>query len=384
MNVRRVATLVVKEWREIVRDRVFFLLAFIMPVAWMVVFGYGMNMDVVNLPVAILDQDRSSMSRDYADHFINSRYFSFKGYLADPHEADRLLRAGKLRVVIVIPPRFHEELASGRTVAVQAILDGTFAYRVRGIAGYVDAITRDANQAIQTRQLADRFGIPPARAQVIVQPIRLEVRYLYNQALRSVWSIAPTLIMFTMMIAPAVLTSLAVVREKETGSIYNIYASTVTRAEYLIGKLLPNVMISTVNVVVLWLIALLHFGAPFKGDPLFFFIASITYVTCTCCIGFLVSMLVHTQSAALLITMILAVVPAVQFSGMFTPVAFLPPSSALLAHLFPPMYYNNIVQGAFMKGVGWQVLWADVLILATYAAALLLASYLAFRKRVSS
>lgn len=384
MNIKRVVTLVVKEWREIVRDRVFFLLAFIMPVAWMVVFGYGMNMDMVNVPTAMLDQDRSAMSREYANHFMHSRYFSFKGYLKDMHEADRLLRAGKLRVVIVIPPRFQQELKAGRTVAIQTILDGTFAYRVRGIAGYVDAINRDANIAIQIRQLGEQYGIPPAPARVMVQPIHLEVRYLYNQALRSVWSVAPTLIMFTMMIAPAVLTSLAVVREKETGSIYNIYASTVTRAEYLVGKLLPNVMISTVNVVVLWLIAALYFGAPFKGSVVFFFLASVAYVACTCCIGFLVSTLVRTQSAALLITVILAIVPAVQFSGMFTPVAFLPHMSMLIARVLPPMYYNNIVQGAFMKGTGWSVLWLDVLILVGYAALLLLASYAVFRKRVSS
>lgn len=384
MNLRRVWTLIVKEWREIVRDKVFFLLAFIMPVAWMVVFGYGMNMDMVNVPTAVLDQDRSAMSRAYAEHYMNSRYFSFKGYLSDDHQAERLLRAGKLRVVIVIPPRFQEELQSGRTVAIQTILDGTFAYRVRGIAGYVDAINRDATSALRVRQLGERFGIAPAKARVMVQPIHLEVRYLYNQALRSVWSVAPALIMFTMMIAPAVLTSLAVVREKETGSIYNIYASTVTRAEYLIGKLLPNVMISTVNVVVLWLIAALHFGAPFKGDVLFFFVASVAYVACTCCIGFLVSTLVRTQSAALLITVIIAIVPAVQFSGMFTPVAFLPHASMLMAHLFPPMYYNNIVQGAFLKGTGWSVLWTDVLILVAYAAGLMLSSYLVFRKRVAS
>lgn len=384
MNLRRVVTLVVKEWREIVRDKVFFLLAFIMPVAWMVVFGYGMNMDMVNVPVAVLDHDRSAMSREYAHLYMHSRYFSFRGYLADAHEAEKLLRAGKLRVVIVIPERFQEELKAGRRIAIQTILDGTFAYRVRGIAGYVDAINRDATSAIQVRQLGEHFGIPPAKARVMVHPIRLEVRYLYNQALRSVWSVAPALIMFTMMIAPAVLTSLAVVREKETGSIYNIYASTVTRAEYLIGKLLPNVMISTFNIVVLWLVAAVYFGAPFKGDAVFFFVASVAYVACTCCIGFLVSTLVRTQSAALLITIILAIVPAVQFSGMFTPVAFLPHSSMLLSHLFPPMYYNNIVQGAFLKGTGWSVLWIDVLILVAYAGALLLASYLVFRKRVAS
>lgn len=383
MNTKRVITLVVKEWREIVRDKVFFLLAFFMPVAWMLVFGYGMNMDTVNVPVAVVDHDRSAMSREYTNHYINSRYFSFKGQIS-AHEADRLLRAGKLRAVIVIPPRFEQELRAGRSMAIQTILDGTFAYRVRGIAGYVDAINRDVNSALHTRQLIDRLGISPARADVMTQPIHIEVRYLYNQALRSIWSVAPSLIMFTMMVAPAVLTSLAVVREKETGSIYNIYASTVTRAEYLLGKLLPNVMISTVNVALLWLIATLHFGAPFKGNALFFLVASIVYVTCTCSIGFLVSTLVRTQGSALLITVILAIVPAVQFSGMFTPVAFLPHASYLLAHLFPPMYYNNIVQGTFLKGTGWAVLWTDVLVLAAYAAGLLLTSYAVFRKRIRS
>ncbi|MGE5622083.1 MAG: ABC transporter permease, partial [Bacillota bacterium] len=122
-------------------------------------------------------------------------------------------------------------------------------------------------------------------------------------------------------------------------------------------------------------------GAPFKGGLLFFFVASVIYVACTCSIGFLVSTLVKTQGSALLITVILAIVPAVQFSGMFTPVAFLPDSSRLLAHFFPPMYYNNIVQGAFLKGTGWPVLWIDVLVLAGYTAALLAAAYVLFKKR---
>jgi ABC-2 type transport system permease protein/ribosome-dependent ATPase len=191
----------------------------------------------------------------------------------------------------------------------------------------------------------------------------------------------PALVMFTLMLATPLLTALGVVREKETGSIYNIYSSTLSRAEFLTGKLLPYVAISLVNVWVLWLMAVTPFQVPFKGSLLFFFAGSVLFVLCGTGIGLLISLLVNTQMAALLITMVVALVPTLLFSGLLVPVSSLSRGAQFQAHLFPAMYYTDIVRGSFLKGVGLDVLWIDLLALALFATGLGLMTYRLFTKR---
>lgn len=382
MNRQRLLAVAYKEWREILRDRIFSSLAFLLPIILMLVFGYGTTQDVENVPLAILDYDRSAMSRDYAQHYIDSRYFDFKGYLSSIQEVDRLLVAGKIRVAIIIPERFQENLMEGRSVAIQTLVDGTFTPAVRTIQGYLDAINSGVNGELQVGYLAHRLGIPVERALVMLQPIKLEVRYLYNQEIRSLWDVAPALIMFILMLTAPLLTALSVVREKETGAIYNIYASTISRTEFMAGKLLPSTLISLVNAVILWLIATFHFGAPFKGNLLFFFIATLLFIVCASSIGLLISLLVRTQQAALLISVVLGFIIGIQFSGFIIPVSSLTGPNYVMAHLFPAMYYNTVVQSTFLKGLGLAALWWELVVLVVYTAVLLGVCYLLFHKRI--
>lgn len=381
MNVRRIVVVASKEWRETTRDRMFLSLAFLIPIVWMVVFGYGLVLDVDHIPFVVLDRDHSALSRDYLYRYQQSRYFDFKGHLASERDVDRLLAAGTIRAAIIVPEAFQERLLAGEPVGVQTLMDGTFPLRSDITKGYVIAINSAFSQARLVDHLARTRRMPPERAQELVQPVRLEVRYLYNQEVKSAWSIAPSLVMLVLTLSPPLLTALGVVREKERGSIYNIYSSTVTRLEFLVGKLAPYVAISAVNVVVLWLMAVYLFGAPFKGSPVFFFAASLLFILCTTGIGLLISMLVNTQQAALIITILLSIVPTINYSGMLVPVSSLSHGTQLLAHLFPAMYYTEIVRGVFLKGVGLDVLWLDVLVLAVYAVALRVVGYQLFRKR---
>jgi ABC-2 type transport system permease protein len=381
MNGKRVLAVAHKEWREIIRDRIFCALAFLMPVMLMVVFGYGMSHDVQDLPFAAVDDDRSDMSRDYIRHFTDSRYFRFKGYLQSTREADRLLANGMIRILIVIPPRFQEQLAKGRAVQIQTLLDGTFTQTIRTAAGYVEAINGDANAELQVRYAARRLNLPPQRAEVLLQPVKLEVRYLYNQEMRSIWAVAPSLIMLILTLMAPLLTALGVVREKETGAIYNIYSSTVSRAEFLAGKLLPYTLISFINAIILWLIAVYYFRAPFRGSLPFFALATLLYVVCTSSFGLLLSLLVRTQQAALMISVMLSFMIVGQFSGIFTPVSSLTGASLDLAHLFPPMYYNDVVEGVFLKRLGFAALWWDAVVFIIFTGVVLALSHTLFRKR---
>jgi len=381
MNFGRVLAVAHKEWHEILRDRIYFLLAFILPPLLMLVFCYGISQDVENVPFAVVDYDHSSMSRDYAHHYIVSRYFDYRGHLGGMQDADQLLANGNVGLVLVIPERFEEQLFSGQPAAIQALVDGTFPQRARTVQGYIEAINAIASGELQVVYVSKRLGVSTTRALQLLQPLRLEVRYLYNPELRSVWSVSASMMMFILIMTAPLLAALSVVREKETGSIYNIYASTIRRAEFILGKLLPNVLISFLNAMVLWLMAAWYFGAPFKGSIPFFLLATLLYVICTSSLGLLISMLVRTQQAALMIAVILSVIIALQFSGMLTPVALLTGPNWLLAHLLPAMYYQNVVLGAFLKGSGWAVLWPEALVLAVYSVAVLGVVVLLFRKR---
>jgi len=381
MNIRRVRVLAFKEWREIVRDRMFFSLAFVVPSILMLVFGYGIVLDVEKLPFAVLDQDRSEMSRDYLHKFISSRYFDYRGDVKNERELTPLLANSDIRLAIIIPANFQKNLKAGRAAPVQTLIDGTFPFRAQTAKGYVIAINAATNAKLMTQWIALKQGMPNERAAAFVSPVQLELRYLYNQELNSRWSAAAALIMFILMVTPPFLTALGVVREKENGSIYNIYTSTVTRGEFLLGKLLPYIGISIINVFILWFMATMLFGAPFKGDPFFFLFASIVYVVCTTGIGLLVSLLVQTQVAAMIMTAIITVVPSVLYSGLLIPVSSLEAVAQIEAHLFPAMYYTNIVLGSFIKGVGLDILWGDVLMLIIYASVLWLISFFLFTKR---
>jgi ABC-2 type transport system permease protein/ribosome-dependent ATPase len=384
MNLRRVATVASKEWRETLRDRMFFLLAFLLPILWITIFGYGLVQDVENIPFAVVDRDHSALSRDYLYRFIESRYFSFQGYLPSEKEADALLQSGKIRAAIFVPEKFEERLLAGQPVGTQTLIDGTFPLRTDITKGYVIAINNAFSEERLVDYLSRRSGISVEQAEAQVRPIKLEVRYLYNEEVRSTWSMVPALVMFTLMLSSPLLTALGIVREKETGSIYNIYSSTVTRIEFLAGKLLPYVLISWVNALVLWVMATLWFGVPFKGNLLFFLAASLLFVLSGTGIGLLVSLLVRTQIAALLVTMVASMLPTILYSGLIVPVSSLSPGSQIQAHLFPGMYYTNIVRGTFLKGVGFEVLWVDVLALAVYAAVLRIVGYRLFTKRPRS
>ncbi len=381
MNFRRIVALAYKEWREILRDRLFFTLAFVVPASLMLIFGYGLTLDVEHIPFAVVDLDKSAMSRDYLHRYIDSRYFDYQGDVVSERELAPLLADSRIRLAIVIPPRFQENLMAGRAVAVQTLIDGTFPFRTASSKGYVVAINAAYNGELLGAYVSRRFGVSAATAKALVQPVGVQLRYLYNQEVKSVWTIAPVLMMFVLMIAPPFLTALGVVREKENGSIYNIYSSTVTRGEFLIGKLAPYIGISGINFLVLWLMATGLFGAPFKGDPLFFFLASLIYVTCTTGIGLLVSLFVRTQVAAMMLTVIVTIVPSVLYSGLLVPIASMDPAGQFEAHLFPAMYYTDIVLGSFLKGVGLEQLWGKVLALLIYAAVLWTVSFLMFHKR---
>jgi ABC-2 type transport system permease protein/ribosome-dependent ATPase len=381
MNARRIRAVMAKEWRETVRDRIFLLLAFLLPVLWLVVFGYGLVIDVEQIRVVAVDRDRSALSRDYLSRFMESRYFDFVGYLDSERDVDELLRTAKIRAAVIIPDRFAERLLAGEPAAVQTLLDGTFPLYTDIAKGYIVAINTAFTGDLLAERLSRVYGMTREQADRAARPVRLEVRYLYNEEVRGTWSQVPALIMFSLMLASPLLTALGVVREKESGSIYNIYSSTVSRGEFLTGKLTTYLLIAMANVLMLWAIAVWLFDVPFKGSLLLFAVASALFAMVSTGIGLVISLLVQTQMAALVITIVVSTVPTFIFSGLMVPISSMSPGGQFQAHLFPSMYYTNILRGSFLKGVGWNVLWTDVLALGVFAVVLRVWGYWLFTKR---
>jgi ABC-2 type transport system permease protein/ribosome-dependent ATPase len=381
MNLQRIVAYAWKEWREITRDRLFFSLAFIVPPLLILLFGAGLSLDVEHIPFGIVDQDRTAQSRDYAARFASGAMFDLKLQTDTPEVLDRLMADGSIRAALIIPSGFGARVVAGKPAEVQTLIDGTFPSRALTTKGYVAAINAQANLDHVAELLAQATGTTVDAAHTRITPIRLEIRYRYNEAVKSIWSIGPKLLMVILMISPPFLTALGVVREKETGAIFNLYASNLSRGEYLLGKLAPYVAISFLNAWVLWLIASLGFGVPFRGSLPFFALASAVYVLCTTGIGLLVSVLTRTQIAAMIVTTIVTVVPAVLYSGVLIPIPSLSGAGRWIAHALPAMYYTDIVTGCFLKGSGLAELWPKLLVLVFYSITLFLLGYRLMSKR---
>lgn len=384
MNSRRLGNLVVKEWRELIRDRIFFSMAFLLPPMMMLLFGYGMSQDVQNVPFAILDYDHTKLSREFSQHFIDSRFFRFKGYLRSEEELERRITSGEVRFVVTIPERFQQRIYAGLPADVQTILDGTFLITIRSTRGYVNAVAAAAGAAIQTEYIAAHAGIPMAQAAERMQPLRVEARYLYNQQLRSVWGIAPLLIMVILMWASPMLMAISVVRERESGAIYNIYSSTITRAEFLVGKMTPVAGVCLFNCFVLWLLAVLYYQTPFRGSFSCFAVAALFFSLSVTALGLLISVVVRTQLAALMVSIMLGSIIASQYSGINVPISDLTGMNYWLAHLFPAMYFTDVVEFVFLKGGGWPEVWMEVGALALYSGAVFAVCYRFFHKRTAA
>lgn len=384
MNLRRVTALALKEVREITRDRLLFSLAFLLPPLMMVVIGFGVNTDVREIPIVILDFDRTQFSRELSHKFKDSQYFDFKGYVDHEREIQRLITDNKARAAIVIPPRFDERLRAGQTVRIQTIIDGAIPTRAETVGGYVSSVIASFSSQQVIEHVARSHGITPSAASALANPISLQTRFLYNEAMTSRWIIGPGCIMTVLAFIPPILASVGVVREKENGSIDNVYSSTLTRPEFVLGKLIPYVLISSISFFVLFATSLLVFQVPFRGSPLAFSVTGILYVTCTTMMGMIISFFVRSQIAAVILAVLVTLIPTLQYSGMIVPLSSLSETGQIQARLLPASYFFEAIQASFLKGTGFAGLQGSIAALLIYSIVLYMLCCLKFSKRPKS
>jgi len=363
-----------RETVELLRDPIRLAFAIFGPIILMLAFGFGISFDIENLSLAVFDQDDSPESRVLAQGFEGSRYFSVQPPIQSTEDAERRLRSGDTQIVIEIPPGFGRDLTNGRRPEVNATVDGAMTFRGQTAKNYVEGVVR--NEAAQLAYAAKRPGTRDAW-----NPDDIQLRFRYNQAFLSVNALVPGVIMLMLCIIPAIMSAIAVVREKETGSIANFRSTPITRLEFLLGKQAPYVAVSMFSFFCLVLMALFVFWVPLKGPFWVLLVATVIYVFATTGFGQLISSFVKTQVAAIFMTAILSVVPAVNFSGLLSPVSSLSGPAKITGLWFPSSWYQQVSVGVFAKALGMDKLWPNLIAMLAIGFAFLILSLLLLRKQ---
>lgn len=349
-SLRRLFSYSRREALELRRDPVRSTLALLGTVILMFIMGYGISMDVEDLRFAVLDRDQTVSSQGWSQNIAGSRYFIEQPPLHSYDELDRRMRDGELAVAIEIPPNFGRDIARGTPVQIGVWVDGAMPNRAETVRGYVQAMHLSWLQEMAGRQ-------PSANRDTSL--ISIETRYRYNPDVKSLPAIVPAVIPLLLMMIPAMLSALSVVREKELGSIINLYVTPTTRTEFLLGKQMPYIVLGMFNFLLLCALSVFVFGVQHKGSFLTLTLAALLYVTIATGLGLLISTFMKSQIAAIFGTAIITLIPATQFSGMIDPVASLEGPGRWIGQIYPTSHFLTIARGTFSKALGLGDLWAS-------------------------
>jgi len=331
-----------REALELRHDPLRATMALLGSIMLMCIMGYGISLDVENLKYAVLDHDQTGLSQNYALNLSGSRYFTERPPIADYAELDQRMRSGELALAIEIPPNFARDVEHGHPVEIAAWVDGSMPQRAETVQGYVQGM----HQGWLVDMATHRLG------QKVVSPATMETRYRYNPDVLSLPAMVPSVIPILLLMIPAMLTALSVVREKELGSIINLYVTPVTRTEFLLGKQLPYIVLAMLNFGLMTLLAVTLFGVPVKGSFLALAAGALLFVMFSTGFGLFTSTFTRSQIAALFLTIIATIIPAVQFSGLLNPVSSLAGVGAFIGRIYPAAYFLNITRGVFNKALG--------------------------------
>jgi ribosome-dependent ATPase len=365
-----------RETMELLRDPFRLAFAFIGPVILMFAMGYGITFDVENLKYAAFDQDKTPESRRLLESFSGSHYFSEQPPISSAAELQQRMRSGELAVAVEIPSGFGRDLAGLHSPEVAFWIDGAMPFRGETTKGYVTGLVLRYAQDLIT----ERVG-PNAASNVYLGSVNIENRFRYNQAFKSVFSMVPSVIVIMLVLIPAIMSTIGVVREVESGSIANFRSTPISKVEFLLGKQFPYVVVGMLTFVLLVLMALVVFHVPVKGSFGALALGALVYVFSTCSFGQMVSTFTRTQVAAVFATTVLCIIPVANFSGLLVPVSSLTGTGRAIGLAFPAAWFQPISVGTFTKGLSYSDLGLNALVVAAFAVGFFTAAHILLQKQ---
>jgi len=354
---RRMWAFARREAVELIREPIRIAFALLGPIVLAIAMVNGISFDVENMSYAAIDRDRSQESQSFLDNFLSSRYFSERPPIETQAELDARLQTGELKFALVIPPNFGRDLLAGRNPEVGLWLDGANTFQAETSRNYV--------QGVVTNFLAD-FSRREAGSSSSSRSAEIETRFRYNQSFLSVYAIAPGVLMLLMYMFSTMLTALGVVREKELGSIINLYAAPASKFEFLLGKQLPYMGVAMISFIGLVTLMVVFFRTPMEGSFSALALGAILFAAAATSLGLVISSFVSTQLAAIFASAIIVMIPSLNFSGMLYPVSTLEGVARIAGHIFPALYFQRITSGVFNKELGFFALYQNYLWLAAF------------------
>ena len=371
--LRRTWAFALREAIELLRDRMRLAFAIFGPVVLLCIAAWSVSFDVENIRYAALDRDQTRESRELLEHFSGSRYFREQPPVHGTADMEQRLRAGDAKLVIEIPPGYGRDLLAGRQPEVGFYIDGAQPFTAENIRGYVTGI--------MLAYARDRVAEDPRASTGLQLPAQVAQRFTFNQEFRSIYAVTPGMLMLAMILIPTMLTALGVVREKEMGSITNLYASPASVGQYLLGKQLPYVALAMLSYLTLVFLSIVLLGVPLRGSFLSLSFGALLFVLAATALGLLMSTFVRSQVAAIFGTAILCLIPSVNFSGLLYPVSTLAGSSYWVGVGFPSSWFQLISLGGFTKGLDWRSFGTMYAALAAFALVYIGIARLLLRKQ---
>jgi len=376
MNFKRVLAISNKEFIQIRRDPRSLALAIFIPILLLLIFGYALSLDIDRVQTIVWNQDASSkLSRDFLLNFKNSKYFKIVKYTDNYRDIQHMLDSGDAMMALVIPKDFSHFIESGKTAALQLLVDGSDSNTATIAMGYVRSVVAGYNVTLLTDTLSG-LGLSPARS------VEMRSRVWFNMGLNSRWFIVPGVIAMIIMIIAALLTSICVAREWERGTMEQLISTPVKAPELIIGKFLPYFVIGFIDLFVAVVIARFLFGVPFKGSYILLIFLSSLFLTGALSQGILISTVARTQLLSSQLAMLTTFIPTMLLSGFIYPIFNMPQAIQWVTYLIPARYYIIILRGLFLKGNGIEVMWDEAMFLFIFAFSMFLLAITKFKKKV--
>jgi ABC-2 type transport system permease protein len=371
----RLKQMLIKEFIQVFRDKRTRFVLFGPPIIQMLVFGYAATFEIHHVSTVVLDLDHSQESRDLISRFTSSPYFDVQRQLTDYRQLSDLIDQGKATVGLEINTGFAQKLRKGQTAPLQVIVDATNSNTALIASGYVTQIALGFAQGYQKDRI---YRIAPQLIEKIPS-VQLEPRPWYNLDLRSRWFFIPGIIGSLTLVLVVTLTAFAVVREREIGTLEQIMVTPIRPAEFILGKTLPFFLIGLFDVSLIATVGTLWFQVPFRGQILVLFAGAVLFLLCMLGVGLLISTVSSTQQQAM-VTAFFFIMPAITFSGFGFPISTMPQWLQYLTYLSPLRYFLVVLRGTYLKGVGMEILWPQMLAMAALGIGLLTMAVLRFHK----